>query len=441
MPASLRSATSTSLGHLSPAVEPGHLGSPPSATATPVSSGSHGQRAAGTCSGATSTENVSAARGGVTQPRPSRPAAGGLVLGDQTRPAGTPPGPARRRRRWCSRRPSTTSTVRHQRAGLSRRRSDRRNAGCVERGTVEIDGRAPALSLQGPPVSSPRAARPEARRGTEVPDDIDIHTTAGKLADLGRRLDEAIHAGSARAVEKQHARGKQTARERIDQLLDEDSFVEIDELARHRSRRPSAWRSGRPYGDGVVTGYGTVDGRQVCVFAQDFTVFGGSLGEVFGEKICKVMDLAISTGCPLVGINEGAGARIQEGVVSLGLYGEIFRRNVHASGVIPQISLIMGAVRRRARLLPRAHRLHRDGRPDLAHVHHRSGRDQDRHRRGRDVRGPRRRAHAQHQVGQRPLHGRRRGRRPRLRQGAARLPAAATTSRTRPPSTRRRCSR
>ena len=98
----------------------------------------------------------------------------------------------------------------------------------------------------------------------------------------------------------------------------------------------------RPYGDGVVTGYGTVDGRPVCVFCQDFTVFGGSLGEVYGEKIVKVMDLAMKTGCPIVGINEGGGARIQEGVVSLGLYGEIFRRNVHASGVIPQISLIMG---------------------------------------------------------------------------------------------------
>jgi propionyl-CoA carboxylase beta chain len=177
--------------------------------------------------------------------------------------------------------------------------------------------------------------------GADDPD-IDIHTTAGKLADLDRRLDEAIHAGSARAVEKQHARGKLTARERIDRLLDEGSFIEIDELARHRSVAFGLEKR-RPYGDGVVTGYGTVDGRQVCVFAQDFTVFGGSLGEVYGEKICKVMDLAVSTGSPLVGINEGAGARIQEGVVSLGLYGEIFRRNVHASGVVPQISLIMGA--------------------------------------------------------------------------------------------------
>jgi propionyl-CoA carboxylase beta chain len=172
--------------------------------------------------------------------------------------------------------------------------------------------------------------------------EVDIHTTAGKLADLERRLEEAVHAGSARAVEKQHAKGKMTARERIERLFDEGSFVEIDELARHRSTA-FGLESRRPYGDGVVTGYGTIDGRQVCVFSQDFTVFGGSLGEVYGEKIVKVMDLALKTGCPVIGINEGAGARIQEGVVSLGLYGEIFRRNVHASGVIPQISLIMGS--------------------------------------------------------------------------------------------------
>jgi propionyl-CoA carboxylase beta chain len=169
----------------------------------------------------------------------------------------------------------------------------------------------------------------------------DIHTTAGKLADLLRRNHEAVHAGSARAVEKQHARGKKTARERIGQLLDEGSFVELDELARHRSMA-FGQEHDRPYGDGVVTGYGTVDGRQVCVFSQDFTVFGGSLGEVFGEKIVKVMDLAMKIGCPLVGINDSGGARIQEGVVALGLYAEIFRRNVHASGVIPQISLVMG---------------------------------------------------------------------------------------------------
>ncbi|HYA53846.1 MAG TPA: acyl-CoA carboxylase subunit beta, partial [Streptosporangiaceae bacterium] len=184
-------------------------------------------------------------------------------------------------------------------------------------------------------------AGPATSEGFDEPAGPDIHTTAGKLADLHRRNDEAVHAGSARAVEKQHARGKKTARERIAGLLDPGSFVELDELARHRSRNFGLHEE-RPYGDGVVTGYGTVDGRQVCVFAQDFTVFGGSLGEVFGEKIVKVMDLAMKIGCPVIGINDSGGARIQEGVVSLGLYGEIFRRNVHASGVIPQISLIMG---------------------------------------------------------------------------------------------------
>ncbi|HET9655051.1 MAG TPA: acyl-CoA carboxylase subunit beta [Kineosporiaceae bacterium] len=185
------------------------------------------------------------------------------------------------------------------------------------------------------------AAGPAQIGGTEVPQDIDIHTTAGKIADLARRIDEAVHAGSAKAVEKRHAQGRKTARERIEALLDEGSFVELDQFARHRSRNFNLHEK-RPYGDGVVTGYGMVDGRQVCVFAQDFTVFGGSLGEVFGEKIVKVMDLAMKIGCPVIGINDSGGARIQEGVVSLGLYGEIFHRNVLASGVIPQISLIMG---------------------------------------------------------------------------------------------------
>jgi propionyl-CoA carboxylase beta chain len=169
----------------------------------------------------------------------------------------------------------------------------------------------------------------------------DIHTTAGKLADLYRRNDEAVHAGSARAVDKQHAKGKKTARERIELLVDPGSFIELDELARHRAASFGMERN-RPYGDGVVTGYATIDGRRVCLFAQDATVFGGSLGAVYGEKVVKVMDLALKTGCPMIGINDGGGARIQEGVVSLGLYGEIFLRNTHASGVIPQISLVMG---------------------------------------------------------------------------------------------------
>ncbi|MFE2425406.1 acyl-CoA carboxylase subunit beta [Streptomyces sp. NPDC059373] len=171
--------------------------------------------------------------------------------------------------------------------------------------------------------------------------EIDIHTTAGKLADLRRRTQEATHAGSARAVEKQHAKGKLTARERIELLLDEGSFTELDELARHRSTNFGLDKV-RPYGDGVVTGYGTVDGRPVAVFSQDFTVFGGALGEVYGQKIVKVMDWALKNGCPVIGINDSGGARIQEGVSALGLYGEIFRRNTHASGVIPQISLIVG---------------------------------------------------------------------------------------------------
>jgi len=167
------------------------------------------------------------------------------------------------------------------------------------------------------------------------------HTTAGQIADLEKRRYEAIHAGSQRAVERQHAKGKMTARERIEGLLDPGSFTELDELARHRAT-DFDMAANRPYGDGVVTGYGTVEGRPVCVFSQDFNVFGGSLGEVYGEKIIKVMDHALKTGCPVVGINDGGGARIQEGVVALGLFGEIFYRNVLASGVIPQISLIMG---------------------------------------------------------------------------------------------------
>ncbi len=181
------------------------------------------------------------------------------------------------------------------------------------------------------------AARDEGDASDAAP-----HTTAGKLAELARRHQEAVHAGSARAVERQHAKGKKTARERVEMLLDPGSFLELDQYARHRSTAFGS-ADNRPFGDGVVTGYGTVDGRPVCVFSQDVTVFGGSLGEVYGEKIVKVLDFAMTNGCPVIGINEGGGARIQEGVVSLGLYAEIFYRNVRASGVVPQISLVMGA--------------------------------------------------------------------------------------------------
>ncbi|MDQ3353949.1 MAG: methylmalonyl-CoA carboxyltransferase [Actinomycetota bacterium] len=160
------------------------------------------------------------------------------------------------------------------------------------------------------------------------------------LEELAERKEAALQAGSPRSVERQHARGKMLARERIDYLLDDGSFQETDMLARHRAE--GVGLDERPYTDGVVTGWGTVDGRKVFVFSQDFTVFGGALGEVFAEKIHKLMDLAASVGAPLIGLNDGAGARIQEGVVALAGYGGIFRRNVASSGVIPQISVILG---------------------------------------------------------------------------------------------------
>ncbi|MDP9387901.1 MAG: acyl-CoA carboxylase subunit beta [Actinomycetota bacterium] len=162
-----------------------------------------------------------------------------------------------------------------------------------------------------------------------------------RLEELARRKQEARHAGSQRAVERQHARGKMTARERVDYLLDDGSFQELDMLARHRATGMGL-DDNRPYTDGVVTGFGTVDGRRVCVFSQDFTVFGGSLGEVFAEKVHKVMDLASAVGVPVIGLNDGAGARIQEGVVALDMYGKIFARNVALSGVVPQISAVLG---------------------------------------------------------------------------------------------------
>src|ERR1700704_6168551 len=161
-----------------------------------------------------------------------------------------------------------------------------------------------------------------------------------KLAQLNELREAAAHS-APEAEEKQHARGKLTARERIEKLLDPGSFQELDTFVRHRTYDFDMQKN-RPWGDAVVTGHGTIDGRTVCVFSQDFTVFGGSLGEVMGEKMCKVMDLAAKIGCPVIGINDSGGARIQEGVVSLGAYGDVFVRNVRCSGVIPQISLIMG---------------------------------------------------------------------------------------------------
>ena len=161
-----------------------------------------------------------------------------------------------------------------------------------------------------------------------------------KLADLKARKSAAFTAGSPRSIERQHEKGKLLARERIDALLDEGSFHELDLLARHRAH--AAGLEEHPYTDGVITGWGTIDGRKIFVFSQDFTVFVGALGEVFAEKIHKLMDLALKVGAPLIGLNDGAGARIQEGVVSLASYGGIFHRNVQSSGVIPQISVVLG---------------------------------------------------------------------------------------------------
>ena len=165
---------------------------------------------------------------------------------------------------------------------------------------------------------------------------------ADGLAELAARKAEARVAGGEAAIERHQAKGKMTARERIEYLFDEESFQELDMLNRHGATGMGLEES-RPYTDGVITGFGKIDGRKVCVFSQDFTVFGGALGETHGEKIQKIMDLATTMGLPIVGLNDGAGARIQEGVAALNAYGGIFRRNARASGVVPQLSVILGA--------------------------------------------------------------------------------------------------
>ena len=168
-----------------------------------------------------------------------------------------------------------------------------------------------------------------------------MRTHEEKYAQLARKREAAQAPAGPEAIDKQHARGKRTARERIDALADDGSFVELDRFVVHRTNAFGLDEK-EFLGDGVITGRATIDGRQVFLFSQDFTVLGGSLGEAYAEKICKVMDLAVRTGSPMIGINDSGGARIQEGVVSLGGYAEIFWRNVQASGVIPQISLIAG---------------------------------------------------------------------------------------------------
>ncbi len=164
---------------------------------------------------------------------------------------------------------------------------------------------------------------------------------AERLKELEARKAEAVVAGGERAIERHHAKGKLTARERLEYLLDEGSFQELDMLTRHNASGMGLEDS-RPFTDGVITGYGKIDGRKVCVYSQDFTVFGGALGETHGEKIHKIMDLATTMGLPIIGLNDGAGARIQEGVAALNAYGGIFYRNTRASGVVPQVSVILG---------------------------------------------------------------------------------------------------
>ena len=214
-----------------------------------------------------------------------------------------------------------------------------------------------------------------------------MSTNAERLDRLEQMRAMSREGGGEARVAKQHEAGKLTARERLDLLLDPGSFVELDAFVTNRD----ATATESFLGDGVVTGHGEIDGRTVFVFSQDFTVFGGSLSEAYAEKICKVMDLAMKVGAPIIGLNDSGGARIQEGVVSLGGYADIFLRNVLASGVVPQISLVLGSVRRWRRLFAGHHRFHRHGRGHELHVRHRAGRREDRDPRGCRRGVPRRR--------------------------------------------------
>ena len=216
-------------------------------------------------------------------------------------------------------------------------------------------------------------------------------------------------AAAPSAIAKIHDKGRLTARERIHLLLDEGSFQETGVFVTHRSHEMGMDKN-RPVGDGMVTGVGRIDGRQVYVFAQDFTVFGGSMSEANALKICRLMDQALENGCPVIGLNDSGGARIQEGVRSLAGYAEIFWRNTMASGVVPQISAILGPCAGGAVYSPGHHRLHPHGRPDQLHVRHRPQRHQDGHQRGRHLRGTRRRRHPLDQERRGPLHGRQRRR-------------------------------
>ena len=202
-----------------------------------------------------------------------------------------------------------------------------------------------------------------------------------KINQLRQRKYEAAH-GDAEGFRRQHDKGKLTARERIQDLVDRGSFYELDLFARHRARG-FGLEQRRPAGDGVVTGFGKIDGRDVMLFSHDATVFGGSLGEVFAEKVCKAMDLALQNRMPIIGINDSGGARIQEGVVSLAGYAEIFWRNVESSGVIPQLSLILGPCTGGGVYSPAMTDF-----TFMVHVHHRSRGDPRHYWRGSHLRQP-----------------------------------------------------
>ena len=210
------------------------------------------------------------------------------------------------------------------------------------------------------------------------------------LKELERRREIARMGGGQARIDAQHKKGKLTARERIEVFLDEGSFEEFDMYVEHRSTDFGMEKT-KIAGDGVVTGWGTVNGRPVYVFAKDFTVFGGSLSEAHAEKVIKVQEMALRNRAPIIGLYDAGGARIQEGVAALGGYAEIFQRNVLASGVIPQISRDHGSLRRRRRLFAGHDRLHLHGARHLLHVRHRTGCGEDRHQRDGDRREPRRR--------------------------------------------------
>ena len=213
------------------------------------------------------------------------------------------------------------------------------------------------------------------------------------IRELEEKRAAARLGGGQKRIDAQHAKGKLTARERLELLLDPASFEEWDMFVEHRCHDFGMADQKIP-GDGVVTGYGTINGRLVFVFSQDFTVFGGSLSEAHAEKICKIMDHAMKVGAPVIGLNDSGGARIQEGVASLGGYAEVFQRNVMASGVVPQISRDHGPMRGRRRVLAGDDRLHLHGEGQLLHVRHRPRRGEDRDARGSDRRGSRRRGDA-----------------------------------------------